>query len=80
MTKLEYLTARYHEVKVMRDRKANEIAQLIGDDRWLMRRAIPGHAIGLVEQWMGYGRTLAALHQDIRREQRSPCPTQLTLH
>ena len=58
MTKLEYLTARWHEVKALRDRKANEIAQLTSDGDWLMRRDIPGYAIIKVSQYVGHCRIL----------------------
>ena len=78
-TKLEYLLQRYHEVKALRDRTANQIAGIIGDDRWLMRRNIPGYAIMYVSQWMGHCRTLAALDHDIRCERQNP-PREMVVH
>ena len=73
-TKLEYLTARYHEVSRLRDQAANKIAHLVGYGPW-RRHVLPGSA---VERWMEHCNTLAALRRDIERERYSP-PTTMVL-
>jgi hypothetical protein len=79
MTRMEYLTRSYCEVTQLRDRKLTQIRTATGDDSWMRRRNIPGNAIPLVAEWVGYCRMLVVLSADIERERQQPMPREMVL-